>query len=73
MVQLHENGQLFFINSVNDNGNAYFHTAVDTNKWYEIEIEQTRIGGKVEKMLVRTSYHILNHDIFLGILHGQNW
>ena len=48
IVQLHNNGQLFFINSVNGNGNAYFHTAVDTGKWYKIEIEQTRIGGKVE-------------------------
>ena len=48
IVQLRKNGQLYFINSVNGNGNAYFHTAVDTNKWYKIEIEQTMIDEKVE-------------------------
>ena len=48
IVQLSKNGQLYFINSVNGNGNAYFHTAVETNKWYKIEIEQTMIDEKVE-------------------------
>ena len=48
IVQLRKNGQLYFINSVNGNGNAYFHTAVETNKWYKIEIEQTMIDEKVE-------------------------
>ena len=48
IVQLRDNGELYFINSVNGNGNAHFHTAVETNKWLEIEIEQTKIEGKVE-------------------------
>ena len=48
IVQLRDNGELYFINSVNGNGNAHFHTAVETNKWLEIEIEQTKMDGKVE-------------------------
>ena len=52
IVQLRDNGQLYFINSVNDNGNAHFHTAVDTDKWYQIEIAQTRIDGKVENKYI---------------------
>ena len=64
IVQLHNNGELFFINSVNGNGNAYFHTAVDTNKWYEIEIEQTRIGGKVENNAKSESVIIYSIMIF---------
>ena len=64
MVQLHNNGELFFINSINGNGNAYFHTAVETGKWYEIEIEQTRIGGKVENNAKSESVIIYSIMIF---------
>ena len=54
IVQLNENGQLYFINSVN--GNAHFHTGVDLNKWHKIEIQQNRIDGKVvNKQLLRSN------------------
>ena len=53
IVQLHDNGELYFINSINGNGNAYFHTAVDTGKWYEIEIEQNKIDGEVENKHIK--------------------
>ena len=47
IVQLTDYGDLFFINSVNGDGNGYFHTGVDLNKWHKIEIQQDRIDGKV--------------------------
>ena len=49
IIQLQDNGELYFINSINGNGNTHFHTAVDLNKWYKIEIEQTKISDKVVK------------------------
>ena len=69
IVQLHNNGELFFINSINGNGNAYFHTAVDLNKWYKIEIEQTRIDGKVEDkhlmlVIIREPYKVRKKKMY---------
>ena len=55
IVQLRDNGELYFINSVNGNGNAHFHTRVETNKWLEIEIEQTKMDGKVENYITLLS------------------
>jgi len=47
IVQLTDYGDLFFINSIDGNGNGYFHTGVELNKWLKIEIQQDRIDGKV--------------------------
>ena len=56
IVQLRKNGKLYFISSVNGNGNTAFHTAsaVDSNQWLEIEIEQTKMDGKVCRFFKNT-------------------
>ena len=47
IVQLRSNGQLYFINSVNGEGNYFFYHGVELNKLYKIEIEQKKVDEKV--------------------------
>ena len=59
----YNDGSLYFVHSVNGDGNYFFSHPVEMKKWHNIQIEQKSINqGQVKKNV----HHNEKNHLFLG-------